>query len=137
MRDRVYILKRLPKKALVGEIPYEAWSGTKPKLDHVRIFGCLAHVKVPNVGVGKLNDRSVAMIYIGKEPGTKAHRLYNQTTGRLHVSRDVVFEEEKRWNWEHSEVQGNNKFDSFVVDTYTIYMRTMGRNNSHPAHQIR
>ena len=34
---------------------------------------------------------------------------------RLHVTRDVVFEEDKRWNWEHSEMQGNNKSESFII----------------------
>lgn len=82
------------------------------------MFGCLAHVKVQSIGLGKLDDRSVDMVYIGKEPGTKAHRLYNPTTGRLHVSRDVVFEEEKGWYWEHHNIQGKNFPDNFIlVDT--------------------
>ena len=95
MIHSVYILNRLPTKALVGETPYEAWSGAKPKLSHIHVFGCLAHVKVLKMGLGKLDDISESMVYIGKEPGTKANRFYNPITGRLHVNREVVFDEEK------------------------------------------
>lgn len=98
VRHAIYLLNRLPTKTLTGKTPYEVWLGTKPRLNHIRVFGCLAHVKVQSNGLGKLDDRSVNMVYIGKEPGTKAHRLYNPTTGRLHISRDVVFEEGKGWN---------------------------------------
>lgn len=115
VRHSVYILNRLPIKALLGETPYEAWSGVKPKIDHIHIFGCLAHVKVPTVRLGKLDDRSEVMVYIGKEPGTKAHRLYNPNTDRLHVSRDVVFEEGKGWDWQKPKVQGNSEFGTFIV----------------------
>lgn len=79
VRHSVYILNRLPTKALKRETLYEAWTCLKPKLDHVRIFGCLAHVKVPNVDLGKLDDRSVAMIYIGKNQGQKRTDFTIQT----------------------------------------------------------
>lgn len=42
IRHSVYILNRSPTKAVVGETPYEAWTGAKPKLSHIRVFGCLA-----------------------------------------------------------------------------------------------
>ena len=80
----------------------------------------MEHVKTPDVALGKLDNRSVDMVYIGKEPGTKGHRLYNPSTGRLHVSRDVVFEEEKGLNWEHKETQDNGPPGTFIIfDTQT------------------
>lgn len=115
VRYSIYILNRLPTKALNGETPYEAWTGAKTKVDHLRIFGCLAHVKTSNVALGKLDDRSIEMVYIGKEPGSKAHRLFNRNTGRLHVSRDAVFEEDKGWKWQHAEIQGNDTPGNFVI----------------------
>lgn len=33
------------------------------------------------------------------EPGSKAYRLYNPTTRRIIVIRDVVFSENTSWNW--------------------------------------
>ena len=42
----VYILNHFPTKSLQGLMPYEAWIGSKPSVEHLRIFGCLAHVKI-------------------------------------------------------------------------------------------
>lgn len=38
------------------------------------------------------------MVLMGYEPGSKAYFLYDPHK-RIHVSRDVVFEEEKQWYW--------------------------------------
>jgi len=34
------------------------------------------------------------------ETGTKGYRFFDPSTERLHVSRDVLFEEDKSWNWD-------------------------------------
>jgi hypothetical protein len=34
------------------------------------------------------------MIFVGYEAGSMAYRAYNPTTKRIHISRDVVFDEE-------------------------------------------
>ena len=36
------------------------------------------------------------MVYFGVEDETKAHRLYDPQHEKIYVSRDVVFEEEKK-----------------------------------------
>lgn len=72
-------------------------------------------MKIPKVHTIKLDDRSKQVVYLGKEPGTKAHRLFNPKTGCLHVSRDVYFEEKKGWNWKRSEEEGNVVPDSFIT----------------------
>ena len=96
--------------------PYEAWKGTKPDLDHIRLFGCIAYMKVPQVQVKKLDDRSIVVVYLGKEPGTKASRLYDPTTGRIHVSRDVTYQEDKSWPWEsQSSAESEVRFPGSLV----------------------
>jgi hypothetical protein len=39
------------------------------------------------------------MVMIGYEAGTKAYHAYNPVDKKLIVTRDVLFEEEKSWNW--------------------------------------
>ena len=34
-------------KSLKGKKPYEMWSGKKPKLSDLRIFGSIVHMKTP------------------------------------------------------------------------------------------
>lgn len=39
------------------------------------------------------------MVYLGNEQGSKAYRLFDPTTQRICVSRDVKFKEEEAWDW--------------------------------------
>ena len=96
----VFILNRSLTQSVNGKTPYEAWYGSKPVVHFFRVFGCTAHVKVAGGYQHKLDDRSTPMAFIGYEPGTKAYRFYNPSTGRVCISRDAVFEEGKAWNWE-------------------------------------
>jgi hypothetical protein len=95
----VYLLNRAPTKSVVGMTPYEAWYGRKPSVDHLRTFGCVTHVKTVAGHTNKLADRSTPMVIIGSEAGTKAYRAYNLVNKKLVVTREVLFEEEKSWNW--------------------------------------
>ena len=115
VRHSVYVLNMLPTRAIAGKTPYEAWKGKKPHLQHIKVFGCTAHMKVPGVQTKKLDDRSRTMIYLGSEPGTKAHRLYDPKDGEIHVSRDVVFEEDKSWLWEVSPQAGLQESGAYTL----------------------
>ena len=37
----VYLRNRSPTKAVNDMTPYEAWTGEKPRVDHLRVFGVL------------------------------------------------------------------------------------------------
>lgn len=117
VRHSTYLLNRLPTRAVTGITPYEAWSNNKPSIDHIRVFGCLAHMKEPSVNLKKLDDRSRTVVYLGKEPGVKAYRLLDPDTKRIYVSRDVVFEEQKPWNWDETEESPSMHTGSFSVFT--------------------
>lgn len=43
-----YHINRCPTSAVKNMIPLEAWSGRKPNLSHLRVFGCEDMVHVPN-----------------------------------------------------------------------------------------
>ena len=44
----VYVLNMSPTRSFKGKTPYEIWSGQKPDIQHLRVFGCIAYVHVPN-----------------------------------------------------------------------------------------
>jgi hypothetical protein len=46
-----------------------------------------------------MSDRSDQMVFIGYEKGSKAYRMYDPRSRKLVVSRDVVFEEDRPWDW--------------------------------------
>lgn len=99
LRHAVYILNRLPTRALTEMTPYEAWTGRKPNLEYLKVFGCVSYMKIPSVQTAKLDDRSKMVVNLGKEPGTKAYRLYDPVLHKVHVSRDVTFDEKQSWDW--------------------------------------
>ena len=43
----VYLKNRSPTKAVKGMTPFEAWTGKKRKVGHLRAFGCVAYAHVP------------------------------------------------------------------------------------------
>lgn len=55
MCTAMYILNRSPIKALNSKTPFEAWHGKKPKVSHMRTFGCVGHVKLVGPGQTKLS----------------------------------------------------------------------------------
>lgn len=115
IRHAIYLLNRLPTRAVSRITPYEAWSGKKPYIGHIRVFGCIAHMRIPNVNLEKLDDRSKVVVHLGKEPGTKAYRVYDPVNKKVHVSRDLIFEETKSWAWACDSESENSDRRNFVV----------------------
>lgn len=95
----VYLLNRSSSKSVGGKSPYELWTGSTPGVQHLRTFGCVAHMKLTAPHQKKLDDRSRRTIFVGYEAGSKAYRLYDPSTRRVHISRDVVFDEGAQWCW--------------------------------------
>nr|GFA84720.1 zinc finger, CCHC-type [Tanacetum cinerariifolium] len=91
VKHAIYILNRVPTIALVDKTPYEALYNRKPNLENLRIFGCTTYAKITIPHLKKLDDRSIPMIYLGVEEGSKSCRLYDPKGNRKHVSRDVSF----------------------------------------------
>ncbi|KAM0989072.1 hypothetical protein ACFX2A_013169 [Malus domestica] len=84
--------------------PQEAWSGYKPKVAHLRVFGCVAYAQVPEAKRRKLDDRGEKCVFVGYSEESKAYKLYNPLTGKIVVSRDVIFSEEEAWKRNNKEV---------------------------------
>lgn len=96
----VYVLNRVNTKALKDTTPYEVWTGRKPPVEHLRVFGCVGHMRVSKSYLKKLEDRSMKVVHLVVERRTKAYRVLDPDTGLIYVSRNVCFEENKSWPWE-------------------------------------
>ncbi|KAL8109947.1 hypothetical protein AgCh_025882 [Apium graveolens] len=104
VRHSVYLLNKLPKRVMSGITQYETWNEKKPQVGHIRVFGCISFMRIPSQKMRKLYNRSKPVVNLGKEPGTKADRLYDPNSNKVFVSRDVIFEENKSWTWETNDV---------------------------------
>lgn len=58
----VFLLNKLPTRALQGKTPFEAWFDYKPDLRNLKTFGCLCFSYVPQVKRDKLN-KNIHWIY--------------------------------------------------------------------------
>jgi len=93
----VYLLNRCPTRSLQVVTPEEAWSGHKPSVTHLRVFGCVAYAKIPDARRSKLDDKSEKYIFVGYGDRRIGYKLYNLITKKVIMNRDVIFKEDKTW----------------------------------------
>ena len=92
----VYLRNRSPTTAVNGMTPFEALTGEKPRVNGLRVFGCLTYAHVPKDERRKFESKSKRCILLGYGSETKAYRLYDVKRQRVIHSRDVIFDESKR-----------------------------------------
>ncbi|CAL8990976.1 unnamed protein product, partial [Prunus brigantina] len=102
VQTAVYILNRSPTKALDNLTPFEAYSGRKPGLGHLKVFGSVCYVHIPAAMRQKLDAKSVIGVFVGYATCEKGYRVFDPSTKKLVLSRDVVFDENKAWNWKEA-----------------------------------
>lgn len=94
----VYLINLSPTKVLKNVTPNEAWSGIKPNVKHLRIFGCKAMAHIPKERRRKWDPKSEEFIFVGYSDETKGYRLLNSRTKKVVIRRDVEFIETKSNN---------------------------------------
>src|SRR3954471_13780204 len=62
LETAAHILNRAPSKS-VKTTPFEEWYGTKPKLSHLKIWGCEAYVR--KLQPDKLESKADKCIFVG------------------------------------------------------------------------
>ena len=88
-----YLINRSPTCANNGMTPEEKYTGQKPSLEHLRIFGCLAFRHVPKEGRKKLDSKSAKCLFLGYDSASKAFRVYDADKRKILITRDIIFDE--------------------------------------------
>jgi len=88
-----HVYNRTPIKCLKWKTPQEIFTGEKPKISHLCVFGCGAYVYLPNeVHTNKLTLCSELMIFIGYEDNS--YRFICHTQGNvIFRSTQAIFDE--------------------------------------------
>ena len=90
----VHTYNRTPQRSIQWRMPHELWTdGHVPDVSYFRVFGSKAYVHTLEDKRKKLDPRSIEMMLVGYEPGSKGYRLWNSSTRSLVLSRDVTFDE--------------------------------------------
>jgi hypothetical protein len=93
-----YSLNRCPTKRLDGITPEGSWSGVRPSLNHLKVFGSLVYRHVPNQLRRKLDDKFNQMILVGYH-SAGGYKLLDPVIRQTVISRDVIVDELKEWDW--------------------------------------
>ena len=75
LKTATYILNRVPSKA-VPKTPFELWTGSKPSLRHIHIWGCPTEARIYNPHEKKLYSRTISGYFIGYPDKSKGCRFY-------------------------------------------------------------
>eukprot|EP00253_Pinus_taeda_P012642 PITA_12642 len=70
-----YLVNRSSSSTLDDKTPQEVWTGKKPSLSHLRVFGCDAYVHVPKGKQTKLDSKSEKCIFIGEVKDVIKHEV--------------------------------------------------------------
>ena len=99
--------------------PHEKFFGKKPDLSHVRVFGSIAYVHIPDDTRQKIDPKSKKCILIGYSLERKGYKYFNPSTRKFRVSRDVVFDESTSWY----------KLEATAPEPYTADLNNTEDNN--------
>ena len=89
-----YIANRIQTSAVKdGKTPFERWYERKPNLSHLKVFGCMAFVHVPDVQCHKSDKKAEKLRFVGYSTETKGYRMFDDRSKKIVIRRDVVFNE--------------------------------------------
>ncbi|TXG46600.1 hypothetical protein EZV62_027900 [Acer yangbiense] len=116
----VYLLNKLPTRAVQGKTPIEAWSGVKPSAKHLKVFGSICYSHVADAKRSKLDDKAEMGIFLGYVVNSKGYRVFNLQAKKLIISRDIQVDEDAYWDWENDQIQRSVKSSQLTDIPTTI-----------------
>jgi len=135
-----YVLNRSPTRRLELMTPEEAWTGVKPDISHLKIFGSLCYKHVPDALRRKLDDRSTPQVLIGYHE-TGGYKLYDPNSKHVSTSRDVYVDESSSWDWTVASTEDTNAPKIILDEEETadknitdLVVRKSGRRSQPPSY---
>jgi hypothetical protein len=88
-----FLINLLPSKVINHDTPVERLLNTTPNYESLRVFGCACWPNLRPYNKRKLAFRSTRCVFIGYSSRHKGVKCLDPSTGRVYISRDVVFDE--------------------------------------------
>jgi len=131
-----HVLNRSPTLSVKDMTPEEAWSDLKPTVHYFRVFGCIAYAHVSDAQRKKLDDKGIKCVYLGVSNESKGYKLFDPLRNKVIISKDVVFEEEKGWDWNEKQKEpslqayiNDEKDDSAEEEDAAVHIEENATNN--------
>jgi hypothetical protein len=90
----VYVQNRLSHSTLGLKTPEGMFTGKKPEVSHLKMFGCPVFIHIPKEKRNKLEPSGKKGIFVGYYEVSNAFRIYIPGHRHIEISRDVTFDEE-------------------------------------------
>ena len=74
-KTTVYVQNHTPHRVLENKNPKEVFSGKRPEVSHLRIFGCPVYIHIPREKRTKLDPSGKKGIFVGYSENSKAYRI--------------------------------------------------------------
>ncbi|WZZ65153.1 hypothetical protein YC2023_076523 [Brassica napus] len=108
LKTAAYILNRVPTKA-TAKTPYELWTGRKPSLKHLRIWGCPAEARPYKPYEKKLDSRTISSYFIGYSERSRGYKFYVPTAKTIFETGTATF-------FEDIDFGGRNKVKDIIFE---------------------
>jgi hypothetical protein len=94
LKTSAHILNLAPTKS-APNTPHEMWTGKKPSLNYLRVWGCPAEARIFNPQLKKLDPKMVTCFFVGYPHRGKGYRFYcpGHTTKYVETRQAVFFED--------------------------------------------
>jgi hypothetical protein len=87
------LINRLYLHRILKKTSYEPLTGKKPNVLYFRVFGSKCFILIKRGRKSKFAPNAVEGFLLGYDSNTRAHRVFNKSTGLVEVSCDIVFDE--------------------------------------------
>ena len=88
-----HLINILPSRVINNETPLERLLHEKPNYQSLHVFGCACWPYLRPYNKRKLMFRSTKCVFLGYSSQHKGVKCLEVSTGRVYISRDVVFDE--------------------------------------------
>lgn len=88
-----WLINRLPSAILAMKSPIEKLTGKKPDYSSLRVFGSRCFPCLRRITQNKFDPKSLPCVFLGYSEFYKGYRCFHPPTGKVYLSRDVVFDE--------------------------------------------
>ena len=110
-----YVINRSPSTAIELKTPMEVWTGKPTDYSTLHFFGCPVYAMYNAQERTKLNPKSRRCMFLGYADGVKGYRLWEPTTHKVIISRDVIFAEDQLLKKD-----GNDSTSKAITETTVV-----------------
>ena len=89
----IYIRNRCLTTVDKIKTPYELWTGKRPNVSHIRVFGSDCYMHIKRTDRKKIQPKAFPCILLGFSEYNYGYKLYSIGNHKVYYSRDVTFKE--------------------------------------------